>query len=523
MRVRRTGSIARPARKGLAWLAAAALLVLTCSCASPVGARLGVAAGSASNRAQFADLRNVTTPTRMPDVAPAGAGRHVKFRRLTIEDGLSQSTINCMTQDRRGFMWFGTQDGLNRYDGYDFRVYEHDRDDPHSLSSNGIIHCYRDRRDSLWFVTDDAVLHRYDASMDRFERYPLEVKDPHRRGAYNIVTLYGDSSGRLWIGTYGGGLVQYDPDADHLIYYRDDLDDPGRQSGHENKVYTILEDSAGTLWFGTGEGLVRYEPQTASFIRYPYHADTAEPAEPQAVETALRSPYVAHLYEDRSGRFWVGTTYGGLHQLDRSTGHFTPYPYSPDGPNTFSGNSVRSLLEDSDGKLWVASAERKLDNTFERLGLERLDPNTGEITRFPHDPDDPCSLSHDAVLLMREDRQGTLWFHTFAGGIDLYDRQNGCFIHYQHDPVNPRTLSDDSITTFHEDESGGVWLGTDAGGISFYHPTWARFPYYTVSATPTERQSNNSVFAFHAPASAIDPDGHAQRLWIATGAGVNHW
>ncbi|MBN1661506.1 MAG: GAF domain-containing protein [Anaerolineae bacterium] len=515
-------SVAKPARKGMAWLVAAALLAIMCSvdsCASPVAARVGMAAESVSH---LAAPTAVPTPadfggTKGP--ALAGAGRRLPFRRLTIEDGLSQSTITCIAQDSRGFIWFGTQDGLNRYDGYDFWVYKRDPNDPGSLTSNWIMHCHRDRRDNLWFVTDDSVLHRYDLAMDRFEHYPIEAKDPNRRGAYNILTLYGDSSGRLWIGTYGGGLVQYDPDTDHLVYYSEDLDDASREGVDDNKVYTIYEDSAGTLWFGTGEGLVRYDPQAASFVRYPYHADTETLPEPGV----LRSPYVAHLYEDRSGRLWVGTTYGGLHQLDRDTGRFRPYPYSPGDPNTFSGNSVRSLLEDRDGKLWVASAERKLDNTFERLGLERLDPDTGEITRFLHDPDDPCSLSHNAVLLMREDRQGTLWFHTFAGGVDLYDRQTGCFTHYQHDPIDARTLSDDSITAFHEDESGGVWLGTDAGGISFYHPTWARFPYYAVSAAPMERQSNNSVFSFHAPASAIDPDGHVERLWIATGAGVNHW
>jgi len=451
-------------------------------------------------------------------MAAAGTAR-VEFRQLTIEDGLSQSTINCIVQDSRGFMWFGTQDGLNRYDGYEFEVYEHDRDDLHSLSANWIQHCYRDRRDSLWFVTEDAVLHRYDPATDRFDRYPLEVEDPHRRGAANILTLFGDSAGRLWIGTYGGGLVEYDADTDQLVHYRDDLDDPAAEGQHDNKVYTVYEDGAGTLWFGTGEGLVRYDPEGRSFFRYPYQTETRDPPDPGA----LRSPFVTNIYEDRAGRFWIGTTYGGLHQLDRETGRFTAYPYSVGDPNTFSGNSVRTLLEDREGKLWVASAEVLPDNTFERLGLERLDPETGEIVRFPADPDDPCSLSHDAVLRIYEDRRGTLWFHTFAGGVDLYDRPTGCFSHHVHDPDNPRTLSNDSITTIYEDESGGLWLGTGAGGISFYHPAWTRFPYDAVDASPSERESNNSILRFYAPPSGLDAAGHARLLWVSTGAGLNRW
>jgi signal transduction histidine kinase/ligand-binding sensor domain-containing protein len=505
--------------QGLDWLVMVTLLALVCSCASPASSRPG------SDTAPVPS-REVGGAPRLADPAPypspgsvAGTVPRVQFRRLTIEDGLSQSTVSCIVQDSLGFMWFGTQDGLNRYDGYEFQIYEHDADDPHSLSSNWVQHCYRDQRGSLWFITGDAVVHRYDAAMDRFHLARLEVDDPHRRGPENIRALLGDSAGRLWIGTYGGGLVEYDPEADRITYYRDDLDDPARESQHDNKVYTIFEDSSGTLWFGTGEGLVRHDSQSGSFVRYPYHAQAGDPPDPGA----LRSPYATSIYEDRAGRLWIGTTYGGLHELDRETGRFTAYPFSAADPGTFSGNSVRSLLEDREGNLWVASAEVKPDGTFERLGLERLDPETGEIVRFSHNPEDPCSLSHDAVLLMQEDRLGTLWFHTFAGGIDLYDRQTGCFAHYAHNPDNPRTLSDDSITRFYEDESGGMWLGTGTGGISFYHPSWTRFPSIVIGAAAAERESNNSVVRIYAPAADVDANGQAQVLWISTGAGLNRW
>ena len=496
----------------------AALLALACSCASRTSPDTTSAAATAVQPAtaptdQTAALASTVA---IPDVP---AGQRIEFRRLTIEDGLSQSTINCIVQDGHGFMWFGTQDGLNRYDGYEFRVYEHDAGDPHSLSANWIQNCLRDQRDLLWFVTQDAVLHRYDPALDRFDRYPLDVQDPHRQGAGNIRTVYGDSAGRLWIGTYGDGLVEYDPETDGLVYYRQELDDPSQSGDHDNKVYDILEDSSGTVWFGTGEGLVRYDEQSNSFVRYPYHDSSDDSPDPYA----LRSPFVNILYEDSHGRLWIGAVYGGLHQLDRETGRFTTYPYSASDPNTFSGNSVRAMLEDREGRLWVASGEVKPDMTYERLGLEQLDPETGEITRFSADPDDPCALSHDAVRLIHEDSQGRLWFHTFAGGVDLYDRQTGCFTHYQHDAGNPRTLSDDSISTLYEDDSGGMWLGTGAGGISFYHPIWSRFPYYAMGPAPAERQRNNFILRFHAPPADIDASGHAQRLWISTGSGVNLW
>ncbi len=503
-----------PARRGVVWLMLAALLLVVCSCASPAIDRPAVPTTTPSSLASASPQEAQTAA----DISAASVQR-IEFRQLTLEDGLSQSTINCIVQDSRGFMWFGTQDGLNRYDGYEFRVYEHEPDAPHSLSNNWVQHCYRDPQDRLWFVTYDAVLHLYDAATDRFDRYPLEVEDPHRQAGLNVRSLLADSAGRLWIGTYGGGLVRYDPEADGLVYYRDDLDDPAAESPHDNKVYTILEDSAGTLWFGTGEGLVRYDEQTGSFHRYPYSADSDEPLDPHT----LRSQIVTNLYEDSKGRFWVGTTFGGLHQMDRETGRFTAYPFSAEEPNTFSGNTVRTLLEDREGKLWVASGEFKPDSTFERLGLERLDPETGKIVRIPVDPDVPCSLSHGAVLRIYEDRRGTLWFHTFSGGVDIYDRETGCFTQYVHVPGDPNTLSEDTITGLYEDDSGGMWLGTAAGGISFYHPTWTRFPYYALGSESEERLSNNHVLRFYAPSSAIDADGSAQLLWVSTAAGLNLW
>jgi GAF domain-containing protein/ligand-binding sensor domain-containing protein len=497
----------------VAWLMLAALLCAVCSCAStatpstPGASPPGPAADSASREAK---------PTAGISAASA---QQIEFRQLTLEDGLSQSTINCIVQDSRGFMWFGTQDGLNRYDGYEFRVYEHQPDDPHSLSTNWVQRCYRDPQDRLWFVTYDLVLHRYDEALDRFDRTPLDLQDPHRQAWANIRALLADRNGRLWIGTYGGGLVQYDPLADRLVYYRDDLDDPAAESPHDNKVYTIYEDRAGVLWFGTGEGLVRYDEPNDAFVRYPYRTAADEPPDPYK----LRSQFVTNIYEDGGGRLWLGTTFGGLHQLDRETGRFTAYPTGPDEPNTFSGNTVRSLLEDDQGHLWVASGEYTADGTFERLGLERLNPATGEITRILVDPDDPCSLSHSAVLRMVQDRQGTLWFHTFAGGVDLYDREKDCFTHYVHDPDDPRTLSEDTITVLYEDDSGGMWLGTAAGGISYYHPTWTRFPRHALGAGSEERLSNNHVLRFYAPPSEIDAAGHAQLLWVSTAAGLNRW
>ncbi|MGD8243956.1 MAG: GAF domain-containing protein [Anaerolineae bacterium] len=474
-----------------------------------------------------------------PPSTGAGAGRGITFKRLTLDDGLSQSSVYCMVQDAEGFMWFGTEDGLNRYDGYEIKVYRHDPDDPYSLSDNYIVDCKRDQRDVVWVVTLDATLHRYEPDTGRFIRYELDLEDPFQWGGGEFLVLHGDAQGRLWIGTYGDGLVRYNPEQDNFTHYRHDPDDPTSLS--HRLVPSILEDHEGVIWLGTEAGLNRYDAERDSFVRYPYRdfppggyqydppVHDYDPAFQPDNPHALASPAASRLLEDREGRLWVGTRYGGLNRLDRESGEFTSYPYDPaldpENPSTFSGNSVRQLLEDRFGHIWVRSADWNVDETrtYARLGLERLDPETDTITRYPADPEDPCGLPHDAVWHMFEDTRGTLWFHTFAGGLEVYDRETGCFVHYGHDPDDPQSLSGDGIAGFYEDEGGGLWIGTDVSGANLYDPTWAKFASYRVTAPDSERLSNNSIRCFEVSQENLDGGGRPRTLWVSTYAGINYW
>jgi GAF domain-containing protein/ligand-binding sensor domain-containing protein len=469
------------------------------------------------------------------------SGRAITFRRLTLDDGLSQSSINCIAQDAQGFMWFGTQDGLNRYDGYEFEVYRHEPGDNHSLSNNFVVGCETDQRDVLWIVTRDGTLHRYEPEAGHFVRYTLALEDPFRQQGSEYTSLHGDAQGQLWIGTYGDGLVRYNPEQDDFTYFRHDPADATSLS--HRIVWQIFEDQEGTIWVGTEGGLNRYEPQSDAFARYPYRdfppggyqydppVHDYDPAFQPDNPRALGSPVVTSLLEDEEGRFWVGTRYGGLNRLDRETGEFTSYPYDPafdpEDASTFSGNSVRTLVQDRAGKIWVSSVHWNVDETrtYARLGLERLDPETDRITRMPAGPDSsaPCSLSHHAVRRIYEDSRGTLWFHTFAGGVDVYDSKTGCFEHHTHDPDNPRSLSGDGVTRFFEDEAGGLWIGTDVSGVNLYDPTWSKFPSHRVMAAGGEYLSNNSIWRFGVSPESVDAQERVEALWISTFAGLNHW
>ena len=466
---------------------------------------------------------------------------NLRFERYGLDEGLSQSSVVCIVQDAQGFMWFGTQDGLNRYDGYSFEVFRNHPDDVHSLSDNQIVRCLRDQRDILWFVTGDGILHRYDVALRRFERYAIE--DPQEIGVRNIRVLYSDVAGVLWIGT-SGGLVKHVPETDVWTYYRHDPDD-AQSLGH-NVVYAILEDRAGTLWLGTRAGLNRYTPQSEHFVRYPY-SDVPDGYQPEPIHEydpayqpdnpgRLASSLARLLYEDSAGNLWVGTFFGGLSKLNRDTGLFTNYPYARTAhpfdpatydsdlpPATFSGNTVVFIEEDRFGKLWILFREYRPNLTYEYPRLHRLDPQTGTLERFIADPNDPCTLPHGAVQFVYQDSADNLWFHTFAGGLDIWDWETKCFVHYRHNPENLQTLGDDGISVLYADAAGAMWVGTQFGGVSLYDPTWTKFSYHALPPTPVEGIINNSIVSFYPPRDGVDADGHVHALWIGTFAGLNYW
>jgi signal transduction histidine kinase/ligand-binding sensor domain-containing protein len=469
----------------------------------------------------------------------------LKFKRLTLKDGLSQSSINCITQDQQGFMWFGTQDGLNRYDGYTFKVYRSEPDNPHSLSYNYVAHCYLDQRNVLWVLTQDRVLHRYDPRTDGFHRYTLKLENPLNQTLFSY--LLDDRQGRLWVGNHGGGIARYDPDKDAFTYYRHDPNDP--HSLGSNFVQTFYEDHDGTIWIGTHAGLNRYDPATDQFVRYPYRAYPSDafildpiheydPAFAPNDPYALSAPSASVIYEDSAGNLWVGTWYGGLNKLDRSTGRFTHYPFvHSDSPfnqtqcdanvpaNQFTGNSVSLIQEDRLGRLWIVLIHRPPGfSPFEYSRLHRLDPKTGEVVRYCHYDSDPSSLPYPpAVRRIFKDQAGDLWFHTFGGGVDIWDEESNGFVHYRHDPQDSNTLSDDGVMAFYQDRAGGVWIGTETNGVNLYDPSWAKFAHYLLPAVPDERSSNNSILRIYGDPDSLDAKGQFQVLWVSTFAGLNRW
>jgi signal transduction histidine kinase/ligand-binding sensor domain-containing protein len=384
-----------------------------------------------------AGIAGIAMPEALPR-APAGAAR---FDRISMVDGLSDDVVYSILQDRQGFMWFGTENGLTRYDGDRFTVYQSDPSDPTSLAHPRVYTLYLGRNGDLWLGTWNGL--------ERFE--PASGTFTHFLSGYVVLSIYEDEAGILWVGTLAG-LTHLDPDNPEPTIFLSGTssDDPKRLTG--TYVHTIVHDRAGEVWLGTrqgafeaGSGLDRFDRSTGTFVHYRHDPD--DPA-------SLGSGDVWDILADRQGGLWVGTD-GGLSRLDRASETFVRYQHEPGDPSSLANDQVTALLEDSTGRLWVGTAG----------GLDQLDRGQNRFIHFRHDRNDPRSLSGDGILALYEDRSGVVWIGTEAG-ISRYDEAASQFAMYQNRPDSPYRLSDDFVLAVSESRNGDLWVGTANGGLN---------------------------------------------------------
>ena len=371
-------------------------------------------------------------------------GKSIRFQRLSLESGLSQTFVTSASQDREGFMWFGTQEGLNRYDGYEFRVYIHDPDDPASLSHDSVKSILVDHQGRLWVGTDGGGLSLLDEAKGTFTHYRHDPQDSASLSDDRVRVLYEDSQGELWVGTDGGGLNRFDPETGRFEHFVHQPGVPG-SLGH-NAVRSVIRDRAGILWVGSeGGGLDRYDPASGSFTHYRH-----DPEDPQS----LSGDRVRTVFEDSSGDLWVGTYESGLARLDRRTGTFETFRSQADDPTSLAADGVRTIFQDRQGTLWIGTDG----------GLMEWCPDTADFVRYQHDPTDSFSLSHDTILSLYQDAGDVLWVGTF-GGLNKWHTANAAFRHFRSSPDSRNGLNNGYVTSFSEGIDGSIWIGTHGGGI----------------------------------------------------------
>ena len=475
----------------------------------------------------------------------ANAQRKLLFEHLTVKEGLSQGSVTCILQDRLGFMWFGTQDGLNRYNGYTVRVFRHNPADPKSLHENFITSIIEDRNGTLWVGTvgGEGELNRFDPLTETFTQYRRDSVDltGSREGSAN--STYEEPSGVRWWGRIGGGVTRLDTRTGTKRVFKHDPSDPG--SLIDNNVYSVYGDRSGTIWIGTRGGLDRFDRETESFFHYRH--DDANPK-------TLASDWVWPIFEDRSGVLWVGTYGGGLHRFDRASGTFTQYRHNEANPGSLGDDQMYSIYQDRSGIIWVGTADHGvdrfhpemgafshythdpkdpgslIDNMIKALyvdragvpwvgtagGLDRFDRVKGMSTHYTHNPGNPGSITDNIPQCILEDRSGTLWVGMMSGGLDRFDRKTGVFTHYKHDPVNPRGLSDNRVYALLEDRAGNFWVGTYGGGLNLFDRRSGTSRVYTMNDSIPGSLSSRGVWAFC--------EDHEGVLWVGTsGGGLNRF
>jgi len=438
----------------------------------------------------------------------------IQFEHLKVEHGLSINTIECILQDSQGFIWLGTHDGLNRYDGYKFTIFRNDPSDPTSLSANRIFSIYEDRSGVLWIGTDTGGLNKFDREKEQFTYYTNDPSDPTSLNDVVVLSIYEDSSGDLWIGTDTGGLNKLVPGDNEespptFIHYKLDPDDPTRLS--DNEVFSICEDNFGALWIGTyGGGLNKLIPgdneeSPPTFIHFKH-----DPNDP----SSLSSNKVRSIYEDSSGDIWIAT-WGGLIKLvlgddENSPPTFIHYKHDPKEPTSLSHDWVSFIYEDNSGDIWIGT---------EGGGLNKLIPGDIEgssptFIHYKHDSKDPTSLSSNSVLSVYEDNSGLLWIGTIGGGVNKFDKEKRKFNHYKHNPYDPASLSFYSVLPIYEDNSGNIWIGTWGGGLNKFDKEKGKFNRYKHDPDDPTSLSDNEVFSICEDNSGV--------LWIGTlGGGLN--
>jgi ligand-binding sensor domain-containing protein len=423
------------------------------------------------------------------------SGASPDFERISLQQGLSQSVIEAIVQDRKGFLWFGTEDGLNRYDGYGFTVYRYQANNPRSLVYNEIKALHEDRSGVVWIGTFEGGLSRFDPAIEAFIGYRNDPSDPASLAANTVRSVLEDRGGNLWIGTQGGGLDRLDRATGKFTHHRHD---PGNPSSlpHDD-VRAILEDQGGVLWIGTyGGGLARYDREKGTFTRF-----RANPADPGSLSHEL----VTALLEDRSGNLWIGTYGRGLNALDRTTGRF--HHHRAAGAGTLSSDLIRALFEGSSGTLWIAT---------DGGGLARLDPGTGAVESFRNDPLNPLSLSTDRVWSLLEDSSGILWIGTYGGGLNKLNVKGKRFQHFRNEPGNRNSINHNIVWSIREDRDGVLWIGTDAGGLNRFDRRTGEFHFFRHDPRNPRSLSHDAVRVVFFDRNGV--------LWLGTnGGGLNRF
>ena len=429
----------------------------------------------------------------------------ISFDHIFLEEGLSQSIVKCMLQDQRGFMYFGTEDGLNIFDAYSFQILRKSND-PNSLSYNDITALYEDKVGNLWIGTFNSGLNLFIPERKKIVRINYEREDINSLSNDNINSIVEDKQGNIWVGTDNGlnQIVKSESTDSSFRIIRGVRKVDNNVLLENVKVLALYVDSEGALWVGTNEGLIKiFRGQGKSNYTLLEYKNESEN------RNSLSNNVVRSIWEDSYGDLWVGTDYGlnRILLIDRkkTSPTFRRYIHSPTDSKSISHNQIYAISEDTQGMIWIGTNGSGI-NLFDRI--------KNQFVSYQHDPQDERSLSTNEIRSLFLDRSGIMWIGTYGSGINKVSRGIGQYYHYRHQPNDPNSLSHPIIWSFFQDDDSVLWVGTQNGLDKIDRETNS-FKHF-VHIPGKNSLSNNIV-------RVITPIGDGKLLLGTNGGGVDEF
>ncbi len=430
--------------------------------------------------------------------------QQIIFKHLTVEDGLSNNKVNTVIQDETGFIWFGTDDGLNRYDGYNFKVFRNDPSDSNSLSSNSIWALFKDHSGYIWIGTKDGILNQYDPNQEIFIKWKLKT---NVKGGNGIANIFEDSKKNIWIATRRSGVYKLNPETKEILYWNKDTSNISSLSHHS--VRTIAEDNSGNILIGTYFGLNKFNPEEPGkgFEKFFYESDNNNSLSDNQIYNLSKSSTYPNI-------FWIGTP-KGLTQYNSKNNSFKKIKIpNPDKLQFGSGAStVIEEIVDNEKILWI--------DTYG--GFIRMNINSGNWHRFVHDENNPHSIISNQINKIIKDKSGVIWIAT-ENGVSFFPSKlskfNSVFTKYYHnflevfkDKKNLRAIT--------QSNDGNIWFGFDDGikKLSYKKPSQPSYKYTKVKnlniwSLSTDTNDNLWIGTFGQGLKQFDPTSGKIKNWL---------
>ena len=414
--------------------------------------------------------------------------RLMQFKHVTSENGLSSSNILCAKQDHKGFMWIGTSEGLNRYDGSNFVEYKNIKSDSSSLPHSQVRTIFEDSQKNLFIGTSGGGLSLYDRNLDRFINFFYDELSPFYKMSFSLLSIDEDSYGKLWLAT-NIGLICFDKEKNTIVKYRHDKNNSGSIS--DNNIRYVYCDKKGRLWISTSKGLNLFKRDTDSFEHVKYCSTHHHNEE---------NLYFMDITEDKEGNIWVGSFSGLFCIENKNSNHeLIHYTCNMPGKDNYSLNINETLYIDNEDNLWLST---------ENAGILLFDKKLKSYINFNINEFNPMSLNNSSIWAITQDRNNNLWFCTYGGGVNISTPNSDFIIHYKNIPGAPQSLSYNIVTCFYEDQNGQKWIGTDGGGVNIFNEETGRFVRYNNENSDLHR---NTVLCFE--------ETERGKIWMGTWGG----